>query len=620
MGKDRQGKQFPASPPQLRMSNFCAAGSPVHDFPGPLIRGRPAKVSPPDCEARKLGRAEARSGSIILPSYPLFLTSALPIFSCNKPRGTTEARNGMPRPQRGYREASPHQGFDDELRHQGLIGPGEPVLAGVDRHGGFLENGDEDLPDRLQELFRGKAEDPLPEGLTVVVGNPCKVADHGKVALPGRVRRPVQGPDRADDGLFQFLLADPRIQQPAGGPVVNLQRFRQVGVAVGQKGEDPPEGIVEGHPPVGAALYPDPVVEISLRELSRYHGERRRGGVEVARRCGRPRHVADLGCNRDSQLRRLRPHRCRHPSGCRIANPFHQGPDLSQQEIDPGCIARHVEKQSAATENKLFEAFHGLDERVGRKAFGKAAQKPQLEAPVPLLVPVGRQVQRRCRRSLGKEMARGDDGGLQAVSLLQDEVFHPPVVREISRREDVAKKCHGLGDIAMQSPHAEDHLLPGLLPVPAEARGKLNPQTSHGHGDPCGHLVIAAPCGPHAPCKFSKQRQVRLQVVGNMGHVKGAIQVDDPVAEDLVLQDGNTPDTALLGGDPLHSAGDVGSLEPGQCGKGLRCFGLRLERLQAGRLVADFFAVLFRQGRLQLPPFAAGTPPLAPPCSPGSAP
>ena len=85
-----------------------------------------------------------------------------------------------------------------------------------------------------------------------------------------------------------------------------------------------------------------------------------------------------------------------------------------------------------------------------------------------------------------------------------------------------------------------------------------------------------------------------------MGHVKGAIQVDDPVAEDLVLQDGNTPDTALLGGNPLHSAGDVGSLEPGQCGKGLRCFGLCLEGLQSGRLVADFVAVLFRQGHLQL--------------------
>ena len=85
-----------------------------------------------------------------------------------------------------------------------------------------------------------------------------------------------------------------------------------------------------------------------------------------------------------------------------------------------------------------------------------------------------------------------------------------------------------------------------------------------------------------------------------MGHVKGAIQVDDPVAEDLVLQDGNAPDTALLGRDPLHPAGDVGSLETGQRGKGLRCFRLRLERLQAGRLVTDPRAVLFRQGRLQL--------------------
>ena len=480
-----------------------------------------------------------------------------------------------------------HQGFDDKFLLQGFVGPRKPVLARIDRHGGCLQGRDEDLPDRLQELFRGKAEDPVPECLPVVIGNPCKVADHGKVALPGRVRRPVQGPDRADDGLFQFLLADPLLQQPSGGLVVDLQRFRKVGVAVGQEGEEPPEGIVEGHSPVGAALYPYPVVEISLRELSRDDGERRRRGVEVARRSGHLRHVADLGCNRDSQLRRLRPHRCRHPSGCRIANPFHQGSGLSQQEIDPGCIARHVEKQSATTENKLFEALHGLDERVGRKAFGKAAQKPQLEAPVPLLVPAGRQVQRRCRRSLGKEMARGDDGGLQAVSLLQDEIFHPPSIREISRRQDIAEQIHGLGDVAVERPHPEDHFLPGFLPVPAETRGKLNPQTSHGHGDPRGHLVIAAPCGPHAPCKFSKQRQVWLQLFGNMGHVEGAIQVDDPVAEDLVLQDGNAPDTALLEGDPLHPAGDVGTFEPGQRGKGLRCFGLRLELLQPGRIVAD---------------------------------
>ena len=59
--------------------------------------------------------------------------------------------------------------------------------------------------------------------------------------------------------------------------------------------------------------------------------------------------------------------------------------------------------------------------------------------------------------------------------LLQDQIFHPPAVRKIPRRKDIAKKCHGLGKIALQSPHPEDHLLPGLPSVPTEAGSKLNP-------------------------------------------------------------------------------------------------------------------------------------------------
>jgi len=98
----------------------------------------------------------------------------------------------------------------------------------------------------------------------------------------------------------------------------------------------------------------------------------------------------------------------------------------------------------------------------------------------------------------------------------------------------------------VQGPHPEHHPLPAFLPVAPEPRGKLHPERPHGPGDPGRHLVVPAPRGAHPPRELAEQRQPGLQLLGHVGAVEGAIEVDDAVPEDLVLQDVHPVRTARL--------------------------------------------------------------------------
>ncbi len=150
------------------------------------------------------------------------------------------------------------------------------------------------------------------------------------------------------------------------------------------------------------------------------------------------------------------------------------------------------------------------------QAVGRAGDEAKLGPPMPLLVSPGRQGQGRCSGHLGEKMRRGDDRGMEAVPLFEDQIPHPVGIGQVSRRQDIPDDPDRLIHVPVEGLHGEKHLLPVLLTVGGQAGGKIGPQSAGSQGDPFRHRLVRETGRPHLDGEFTQERQVGLQLLGDV--------------------------------------------------------------------------------------------------------
>ncbi len=136
----------------------------------------------------------------------------------------------------------------------------EDADAGV----GF-EGGDEFLAGAA-EVGGGGGSDFVPLLLTEFACEADEVADEGGVDLLGGMVRAAEGPEGADDGLFEIVVAEIDAGEPLGGLAVGFEALLDVGVPVTGEGEDPADAVEAARGSVGSAADADVVPEIVVAE------------------------------------------------------------------------------------------------------------------------------------------------------------------------------------------------------------------------------------------------------------------------------------------------------------------------------------------------------------------
>ena len=106
----------------------------------------------------------------------------------------------------------------------------------------------------------------------------------------------------------------------------------------------------------------------------------------------------------------------------------------------------------------------------------------------------------------------------------------------------------------------EEHLLPVSRSVGGQARGEVGPEAAGPERDPLCHRLVGEAGRPHLDGELAQERQIGLQLLGDVGDVEGQIEIGDPVGEEVVAQDRNAADGRPLRGDRFDLAGDVADL------------------------------------------------------------
>ncbi len=118
-----------------------------------------------------------------------------------------------------------------------------------------------------------------------------------------------------------------------------------MGVTVRHEGEDPRLGVVGRHAAVGAALDPDLLVEIAVRQEAGGHHEGRGVAVAVGRGGQRPGYVGNLGRDDDAPVAGLPRGRRGGGAGSFPGEPVQEGRQMIRHDPQPLGVGGHVHHQ-----------------------------------------------------------------------------------------------------------------------------------------------------------------------------------------------------------------------------------------------------------------------------------